>query len=80
MPVSNLVRSLKRQLSYVHIEGDNDSKHSMDSPVMSVNEDKNDEEVFDDSIVDTTNTSVINKQGVLVRQSSVLFIHKQNYS
>jgi hypothetical protein len=62
--VSKLAKSLKKQLSYIKIEGENSSN----SPNNSVSDEKQTvEDVFHEPIV--TTTSEINANGVLIRRS-----------
>ena len=84
--VPKLVDSLKRQLSYIKIGGDNGtgSRHGSVSSSKSANnfnnhpheEDKNNQndEVFEDDddkecLLDTSNSTIVNENGVLVRRS-----------
>lgn len=86
--VPKLVDSLKRQLSYIKIGGDNGSgsRHGSVSSSKSANsfnnqpheEDKNNQndEVFEEDdddkecLLDTSNSSIVNENGVLVRRSN----------
>jgi hypothetical protein len=62
--VPELARSLKKQLSYIKFDSENDLKsNNGDSVEKSVSTNE-----FDD-VFDTSNSSVINSEGVLVRKS-----------
>lgn len=82
VPVPSLVKSLKRQISHIKI-GDSlnsSSKSDNDSRRSSTSEDKNVSDVNNDSdaIIDTSNSSIINADGVLVRKS-ILKTKKNNF-
>jgi prephenate dehydratase len=71
--VPRLVKSLKKQLSYVKVEGDQLSKSVSDSMSISnsLNSDEEksiDEEVLDDELL--SSTTMFNTDGVLVRKSN----------
>ena len=71
--VPELARSLKKQLSYIKIDGDN----SESKPVVSTDEPvgigslAQANESLDDDLFDTTHSSVVNSNGQLVRKSTI---------
>lgn len=91
--VPKLVDSLKRQLSYIKIGGDNGNNGSRNGSVSSsksgngfnnqpIEEDKNNDQnddVFEDDnngcLLDTSNSSIVNDSGVMVRRSKKIFIN-----
>jgi hypothetical protein len=64
--VPELARSLKKQLSYIKFDSEHDLKSNNGDSV-----DKNISTNQFDDVFDTTNSSVINSEGVLVRKSKL---------
>ncbi len=63
--VPKLVKSLKKQLSYVRFESDYESKLSTESKESSICENE------ESDVFDTSNSAVINSDGILVRKSNI---------